>query len=303
MFDAKLETRMRPRRGDDLPERLADDTLGTREAGPLRVCRVTAEEIDAAVAELGQTTDVGAQAVHRCVVELPVARVEHEPRGGLDRDADRVRDRMRHAHELDAERAEVDRAFLRRRLLQLGRAQQAVLVELRLDEPERQSRRPDLPDTHLAHQERQRADMILVRVREHDGAHVLVVEVAEIREDHVDAEVLVARERHAGIDDDHLAGDLVDRHVLSNLAEPAERDHAQNVTHKRGSLVAARTMLSSCSVASTKRCKDAGCVHSIAMDATEDAAARSVIAGEKRTSIVWVVTRRRPGGRGAPSSL
>ena len=32
-------------------------------------------------------------------------------------------------------------------------------------------------------------------------------------------------------------------------------------------------------VASTKRCKDAGLVHSSAMDETEDAAARRVIAG------------------------
>src|SRR6058998_505747 len=33
-------------------------------------------------------------------------------------------------------------------------------------------------------------------------------------------------------------------------------------------------------VASTKRCKDAGSVHSSSMDATEDAAARRVIAGQ-----------------------
>jgi hypothetical protein len=33
-------------------------------------------------------------------------------------------------------------------------------------------------------------------------------------------------------------------------------------------------------VASTKRCKDAGSVHSLPMDSTEDAAARRVIAGQ-----------------------
>ena len=87
-------------------------------------------------------------------------------------------------------------------LAQLGGAQQAVLVELRLDEPERQPRRPDLVDLDLAHQVRQRADVILVRVREDDGAHTAIVEVAEVRQDQVDAEVLVARERHAGVDDD-----------------------------------------------------------------------------------------------------
>jgi hypothetical protein len=34
-------------------------------------------------------------------------------------------------------------------------------------------------------------------------------------------------------------------------------------------------------VASAKRCKDAGIVHSSAMDEVEDAAARSVIAGQE----------------------
>ncbi len=51
---------------------------------------------------------------------------------------------------------------LRIDLSQLGGAQQAVLVELRLHEPEREARRPDLRDADLAHQERQRADVILV---------------------------------------------------------------------------------------------------------------------------------------------
>ena len=127
-------------------------------------------------------------------------------------------------------------SFLRLGLAQLGRAQQPVLVELRLHEPERQARRPDLLDANLAHQERQRADVILVRMRQHDRADVLVAQVAEVREDHVDAEMLVARERHPGVDDDHLVAELVDGHVLPDLTEPAERDHTQYVGHRGGSL-------------------------------------------------------------------
>ena len=128
----------------------------------------------------------------------------------------------------------------RRDLAQLGGAQQAVLVELRLHEPERQAGGPDLADRHLAHQVRQAADVILVRVGEDDAQDVLSVEVAEVRQDQVDAEVLVAREREAGVDDQQLAGDLEDGHVLADLAEPAERDHAQDVVAHRGSLVVAR---------------------------------------------------------------
>ena len=223
-------------RRDDLPERLADDALAPGEARALGVRRVGEQKVDTAVAELGEATDVGAQPVDRRVVELPVAGVEDQAGGGLDRDPDAVGDRVRHADELELERAELNRRPVRVRLLQLGRAQQPVLVELRLDEPEREPRPPDLLDLDLAQQERQRADVILVRVREDDRAHVLVAEVAEVREDQVDAEVLVAREGQPGVDDDRLAADLEDGHVLAHLAEPAERDHAQNVTHRGGSV-------------------------------------------------------------------
>ena len=221
---------------DDLPERLADDALGTREPGTLRVGRVAAEQVDAAVPQLGEPADIGTQAVHGRVVELPVARVEDAPGAGLDRDPDRVGDRMRHADELEPERPELDRRALGVCLAQLRGAQQAVLVELRLDEAEREAGRPDLVHLDLAHQERERADVILVRMREDDRADMLVAEVAEVRQDHVHAQMLVAREGHAGVDDDRVVAGLVDRHVLSHLAEPAERDHAQYVSHRPSSL-------------------------------------------------------------------
>ena len=116
-------------------------------------------------------------------------------------------------------------------LAELGRPEQAVLVELRLDEPERQPRGPDLLDLDLAHQERERADVVLVRVRQHDGTDRIVAEIPEVREDHIDAEVLVAWERHAGVDDDPLAGGLVHGHVLADLTEAAKRDHAEHICH------------------------------------------------------------------------
>jgi hypothetical protein len=164
------------------------------------------------------------------VVELPVAGVEHAAGGRLDVDANCVRDGVRHAHELELERPELDRD-LGIGLVQLGSAQQPVLVKLRLDEPERQPRRPDLADRYFAHQVRQAADVVLVCVREDDRTNRLVGEVAEVREDQVDAEVLVAREGDAGVDDDPLVAVLEDGHVLADLAEPAERDDPECFCH------------------------------------------------------------------------
>jgi len=63
-------------------------------------------------------------------------------------------------------------------------------------------------------------------MREDDAAnHVLpLAEVREVRQNEVDPEVLVAREREPGVDDDDRILRLVGGHVLPDLAEPAERD-------------------------------------------------------------------------------
>ena len=44
--------------------------------------------------------------------------------------------------------------------------------------------------------------------------------------------MLVAREREPGVDDDDLVADLVDGHVLADLAEAAERDDPERVAHR-----------------------------------------------------------------------
>ena len=66
--------------------------------------------------------------------------------------------------------------------------------------------------------------MILVAVREDDGVDAAVAEVADVRQDEVDAEVLVAREGEARVDDDDLVAVLVDGHVLADLAEAAQAE-------------------------------------------------------------------------------
>ena len=72
--------------------------------------------------------------------------------------------------------------------------------------------------------------MVFVPVREHDGAHPVgaVLEVAEVRQHEVDAEMLVAREGEACVDDDDVLVQLEDGHVLADLAEPAEWNDAES---------------------------------------------------------------------------
>ena len=67
--------------------------------------------------------------------------------------------------------------------------------------------------------------MVLVGVREDDRADLPALEVAEVGEDQIDAEMLVAREREPGVDHERLPSELEDGHVLADLAESAERYH------------------------------------------------------------------------------
>ena len=76
--------------------------------------------------------------------------------------------------------------------------------------------------------------MILVRVREHDGVDgaPAVGEVRDVGQHEIDAEMLVAREREARVDDEAAAVTLDDRHVLPHLTEAAERDDADGISHR-----------------------------------------------------------------------
>jgi hypothetical protein len=113
-----------------------------------------------------------------------------------------------------------------------------VLVELRLDQPHRQARRPHLGRADLAEEVGQRADVVLVPVGEHDCEHAVAAlpQVGEVREHEVDAEVLVAGEREACVDDHDRAVRLVDGHVLAHLAEAAERDDPAGAVGHPGSV-------------------------------------------------------------------
>jgi hypothetical protein len=135
---------------------------------------------------------------------------------------------VRHPHEVGSVRSDLRRPPLRLDLDELRGPQQAVLVQLRLDEPEGEPRGPYLRDAHLTEEERQRARVILVPVRDDDGADVVLSlpQVREVRQDEIDAEVLVAREREACVDDDDPVVGLDDEHVLADLAEAAQRDQA-----------------------------------------------------------------------------
>src|SRR5665647_1819467 len=56
----------------------------------------------------------------------------------------------------------------------------------------------------------------------------------EVRQDHVDPRLVVLREEDPAVDHEQLALVLEDRHVAADLAQPAQRGHAQDAAREAG---------------------------------------------------------------------
>ncbi len=141
---------------------------------------------------------------------------------------------MGHVHELERERPEIERLpgfdFVQIHLAQL------VLVELRARHRGGQRARVDRRGevgAELAQHPGQRAEMVLVAVRDHDRLDVgdAFAQVGEIGQDQVDPDHLRRGKAQAHVDHDETAVLLDDRHVLADLAEAAERQYAQLSAH------------------------------------------------------------------------
>ena len=245
---------------EDLVQHRRDLALARDEARHLGVGRVDEEEIDALVAEAREAVEVGDPAVERQLVHLEIAGMQDKPRGGANRHGQRVGDGVVDREELQVERADREPLPLGD---DMGHGLDARFAQLGLGEGQREARAVEGDVRALAQQEGQRADVILVPVREDDRVHLVeaVLQVGEVRKDEVDSGLGLLGEEHSAVDDEQSSGVLEDRHVAADLAETAERDDAHRtfgqgwwcrqfgmcVTHDR-STPPSRRSRSSCSI-------------------------------------------------------
>ena len=113
---------------------------------------------------------------------------------------------------------------------------EAVLGQLALHQGQGQPGADQRDVLALPEQVRDRADVVLVRVREDDRLDLVepALQVAEVGQDQVHAGLVRIGEQHAAVHDEQAAAVLEDRHVPADLAEPAERDDAQAVAGEGG---------------------------------------------------------------------
>ncbi len=107
-----------------------------------------------------------------------------------------------------------------------------VLGELAPHEAQGQPRSDERDVGALTQQVRHAADVVLVRVREDESLDLIepTLQGREVREDEVNAWLIVFGEQDPAVDDEQPAGMLEHRHVPADLAEATERDHAQAIS-------------------------------------------------------------------------
>ena len=194
--------------------------------GTLGVGGIGKQREYALIAQLSKTAQVDHAACHRGVVDLEVAGVDDRTRGGMDRHAHRVGDAVVDMDQLDVKASEL---YMVARVLldQLGGSRKAVFTQLVLDQTDGQRRAVDR-HVDLGEQVRDTADMILMTVSDDHAADPVAVllDVGIVGDDHIDAQHIAVGERHAAVEDDHVALALEHCHVLSDLVQTAEKGDA-----------------------------------------------------------------------------
>ena len=210
---------------DRMEDRRTDLRLGLGEARDGGVGGVGHEQVDALLAELCECAVVGGDTVDRGLIELEVARVDDGASRSLQEHAERAGDGVRRGEKFDGEAAEIDVAATLD-LAELG-CTDAELGKLALDEAEGELAGENRHLIVEVLQEiRQRTRMVLMAMGDDDAAKlVLVLEnIGVIRQDEVDAGLVVVREHEACVDEHHVIAALEGGHVLADAVKAAQGD-------------------------------------------------------------------------------
>ena len=202
--------------------------LGTHESGHFGVGGVDHEDVDPLLTELGEGPQVGDPPVDGQLVHLEVTGVEDRPGVGLDVDGQRVGDGVVDGDELDVELlADLGGVALTHHAQVV--VADAVLLELGLHQGKGEFGSVDRDVRTTLEQERHRTDVVLVAVGQQQGLdsrQLVVVEVVQVRQEQIDAGMVVLGEQDAAVDEQQFPVDLVAGHVAADVAQPSQRDDA-----------------------------------------------------------------------------
>ena len=166
-------------------------------------------------------------AVDRRLIDLEVAGVHDETGRRGDRQRYTVWHAVRDADELDFKRPDAD-AIARMNGVQARRRVDAVLLQLRRDERQRQRRAVDRA-LDIGQHVRHGANVIFVAVRQYErGRAPALLHVREIRNDEIHTGHVGFREHDTRVDDDRRLAPGEREHVHAELAESAKWNHFEH---------------------------------------------------------------------------
>ena len=209
-----------------LPHHLVEGVVqrGLREGvtRPIRVGAVGKQHQHPAAAELGQFGVIGGPAVHRRVIELEVTAVHDQPGRRRDAQAHPVGDGVADVVGLDGEGTNVD-DVAGRVGVQHRRPRHTPPLHLDLDQALGQPRGIDR-HVELLQEMGQRADVILVAVRDDNCAHAvfLIAQVSPIGDDVVNPQHVRFGEHDARVHDEDIAAVLNAHRVLTDFPQAAQ---------------------------------------------------------------------------------
>ncbi len=110
-----------------------------------------------------------------------------------------------------------------------------VLAAFGGDQRQRELRPDDRDVAPQLEQKRDRPDVVLVRVGQHQRLDVVeaVFDVAQVGQDEVDAGLVVGGEHHPAVDDQQPAQVLEYRHIAADFADAAQRGDPQATRGQR----------------------------------------------------------------------
>ena len=181
---------------------LMEDRVKGASHRPLRLCkalalcvrRIAHQRQHALFAKLRKSLQIDRLSVYRRIIHLEVARMDHRSRRGMDRKRSRIHDTVVRLDKFDPELSQIDR-LAELDHLALRVPEKVMLPQLILDQSHRQSRRIDR-NIQLAQHIRQRADVILMSVRDHKAlypVHILL-QISYIRNHQIDSQHVVIGE-------------------------------------------------------------------------------------------------------------
>ncbi len=165
--------------------------------------------------------------IHRCLIDLEIARMNHHAHRRPDRQRHAINRAVRHRNKFHFKRPDLHQPS-RHRFKQLRRIQQPRLRQPLLHQRQREPR-PINGHIQVAQNVRQRPDVILMPVRQHNRPHVLPVlfQISDVRNHQVHAQQFGLREHHSRVHHQNIVAEPECHHVHSEFAKPPKGNNCQ----------------------------------------------------------------------------